>query len=1260
MTDLLKKIFTVGVVATTIIWSVGASLMVTQYAVAADSPAFTAGQKVKVPGFKDIYVIDKDGAMMAFTNGDDFKSWTKDGKYGGYTHITLAQSEAAATRKVAPLTVGARFGTYVVKREASEKLYVIEPGNVLVPITTAAATGLYGTLKNNVNLRTIPLANWSSVYTVKDDSQQITTAAPFNGFMWKTDGNYYIMLDGVVRMETAAALSVNGQNPKFFLSKPASFMAGLPTGATIDGLLTVLSDCTGTGITGTTPVSGSGLTVAVAGTTPVASTIVSDSTNGGQSLVPALNLNFTASNDGDVVVKTLKLTRLGISADGDVANMYLYDGNTLVASSPSVATKVYTFNNSNGLFTVSRGSTKTLTVKFDLTGNTDAGKTIGFGVAANSDVVTGGGSVNGSFPANGNLLTTAKVSDLGKFTLTTVSPSANGTVDPGNTGYEIWRFTASTQSQDVNMESLRFTLIGSLNVGDLKNFTLWDASTQMGSTVADMSSDKTVTFTFPSGYKFTKGSVRNLSLRADVVGGSTRTFYASIQNSSDMVVKDLGYNVYLQHNGSSSFTVIRPANSAAYTIGSGNLSISASADSPTGNVASSTTGVTLASFDVSATGENVKITQMSLKCNDATNNNATLKNVKLLVNGSQVGSTVATSDICNNVLHTAMNYTNLGNTFIVNVGTVSKVTVVADLTGATSANDTLVVSIADGTAQGMVSMNAPTVAGTSGRTLTVASGTLTAIANPGFGNKSTNNPTGTINAPSVKIGSFNIIGGAGEDADVSSISFLDLTATNANSYLSGYAKNVKLMHGTTQLGATLVNPADGSVTAQTHTFNISPAVVVPKGTQYTVDIYADLKSSTFTDAYGLVKLSSVVANGHVTGASATYTPAAGVTLQNVYITNNGTLTIAVNGNTPAATNLLMGAVDQTLGQFDFTASSDENLNLTQLVVSMADTAAATGTLKNVRLYDDTGALVGAAVGGFDTASASSTYSHAVFNNLNLTIPAGQTKTITVKADVNTYIDGGFSTTGQAVQLAILPHYYGTNGLPLTGTGAQSGAPLTAAKVTFTANAGTAPQYTTAAAATQLATNVGNVRANEMVIYRAKLNIAWASDTPTGLSSGASNQTVGHFNVTNLANAGSYKATVKYMNFSISTTITNSAGSDNYLKIYKDSISGANLMATTDFTGGADIAHNIGNTGFGAADWNSGNGVEIPAGTTKTFYVTLDTGAATAGKTLSVTIPFSHTAMGNTGTKYGFYWYDGVSNTTANDNQLPLLSKSFSY
>lgn len=1257
MTDVLrfsKKAFTWSVVALTILWSVGASALLSSVPANAAACVLEAGDLFKVAGSTAVYYVNGAGQRVPFFHANHFKTLYQD--YSAVVTCDASATSQYPLSSVVPTTLNLRAGE-LWKLTSEPAVYMVMARaagdtDLRAPVCQLASEAQATEWKFNLKTDVLDLPDY-----LNGNYRKTGVCTQPNGLLVSNPGS-----NDVYYVSEGQLWKVDGSLPQF-LSKEVHVVAtGLPMGS---GMVTpaavVQKSLPLDGGSVVTPSNGA-LTVSLASDTPAAASIVTDGTTvAAQANIPVLKVNVAASSAGSVTVNSLKFRRGGISADTEINNAHLYLGDMWVASNPSISNGILTFSNGSGLFTVAAGSSQALTLKLDLKSNTNGGKSLNFAL---TDVGVAGGSVAGLPLAAGQTFTTVAVTDLGKLALTSISPSAAGTVDPGLTGYEVWRFQAVSTNQDMELRKLTLTVVGSVSVGDLKNFSLWNGATQIGTTVADMSSSKTVTFDLSANpYLITKGQTKILSVKTDIVGGTNRTFRVSLQNDRDVVAFDKEYSVYTK---SDSFTIVEPNSSGTavnYTVNTGSLTQTVSTSTPTGNVALGATNVELARFLWKANGENVKVSSLSVS---STSSGNTLSNVRLLVDGSQVGTTISSltaSGAANS------NWGSFGSNFIIPAGHIAEVKVVADLTHASlSAEETIVVglSAATGNAQGVTSLSSINTVEQKGSTLTLKAGTVSVSKNTSFGDRSAANPTGTLNASQVKVASFTVVAGSGEQVDLSQVTLQD---DNTGVCIGTYMQNLTLRDANgVQLGTTYANPSTSCAAKNSYTFNISPAVTLQPGAQYVVNVFADLKA-TYTGAASLIELDSITASGKNTGTSANVS-SQGLSLQNVYISSVGSITVAVDADTALAANLLMGAVDQNLGKFKLTASNAENLNITELVVSANLSANATGTVRNIRLVDESGAQIGSASQSLSSGTTS-TYANAKFSSLNLTVPKGQTRVVTVKADITPYEEGGFTTTGQAVQFAILNGDTDTSTtgtqLALTGTG-QSGTALTTSEMTFTSNAGSSPVTTVGNGnASQLTANTAQTRANEFVLYRAKLNLAWAGDTPTGLSGQSAAQTIAKFVVTNQANVGNYSATVNYVNFSLSTTISNTA--DRVLKVYKDGLATTPVWTTSfDANGGTTPVTSFVNTGN--TDAHNGSlftDVDISSGATKTFYVTLDTTDATTNKTLSVYIPSSHTGKyaGNraaAGTVYGFVWSDGVTNNIAglDNQQLPLQPKTLTY
>lgn len=137
------------------------------------------------------------------------------------------------------------------------------------------------------------------------------------------------------------------------------------------------------------------------------------------------------------------------------------------------------------------------------------------------------------------------------------------------------------------------------------------------------------------------------------------------------------------------------------------------------------------------------------------------------------------------------------------------------------------------------------------------------------------------------------------------------------------------------------------------------------------------------------------------------------------------LTVSLAGTTPASGTIIDGTAATTLAAFNLTAANDGSVKVTTIKVKKTGITADT-TLSSVYLYDGATRLT-------DSASISSGY--ATFTNASgiVTVPAGTTKTITVKSNI------ADSTAGQTVGVAInAAADVVTNGASVSGSFPVSG------------------------------------------------------------------------------------------------------------------------------------------------------------------------------------------------------------------------------
>jgi len=436
---------------------------------------------------------------------------------------------------------------------------------------------------------------------------------------------------------------------------------------------------TGTG-TGTyyppvTP-TGAGLAVQLASDNPAAGTVVA-----GQGLAPLARFVFVNGDNSAVKVTSLKVNRTGYSEDADLANVYLMQGAVRLTDAASLSSGVVNFNDPNGLFTVPSGSSTEITVASDIcakgTCTTIVGQTLALSITSMSSVTTNASSVRGNFPVSGNLFTVADATlATVAFGLSTSSPSANTSLNPQN-DYPIWQSLTTVGTRAVSMTRIAFRLIGSIQQSDLRNFRLNIDGVQVGSAVQQMDTNGYVTFDLASSPATLQAGTRVVKLMADIINGSSRSFYTSIRVAADanFVDSQYGVNIAPTTTSASSF-VVASVTTGTQTIASGTLSVTKANDSPSGTVILGASNATVGKYTFTAAGEPVKVTDLYVYISNATSTNLPyFRNGALYANGVQVGSTTSIISASG----TAGTHFSLGSSMIVNPGSPVTLEVRADI-----------------------------------------------------------------------------------------------------------------------------------------------------------------------------------------------------------------------------------------------------------------------------------------------------------------------------------------------------------------------------------------------------------------------------------------------------------------------------------------------------------------------------------------------------------------------------------------------------
>jgi hypothetical protein len=738
-----------------------------------------------------------------------------------------------------------------------------------------------------------------------------------------------------------------------------------------------------------------------------------------------------------VTVSQLNFTKTGVLSDNSIAGAYLTQNGQVVAQYNSINSGVISFSGLN--LSIGAGQTQEFTLAIDVSGGLSAGNTTGFSLPSASDVTAWTGSntavtPSGNFPLNGNTFTVTSVSNPSLATLGITSSSVGNVVTAGTQGNLVGAWNFSVGNSPVWLNSINFHVIGSANVANIQNIKLMVNGTQVGATLSSVSSNGTAYLNLTSApAKLNTGS-NNIQVFADIMGSPSFYFQFEILNGFDVLAVDSQYNVPVTITNTSGI-------GSQIQIQTGQTTMTQDTNTPTGSIAKGTSQVTLAKFDIYASGEPVKIKfigfQLAFQFPTATGTSqyayplaSQVKNVSLVDDaGGQVGSTINTPPSGSSCDVTGNQFTGNGNASLTatEVGTS---TVYNDPTSGTyvdcfgssgspinyqiPANTTRVLSLkADvqtspsfstvvasllaetaNNLQGVISSMPGNTGGATGSSLSLANSSLTVSKNNALGNQSVS--AGVTNQ---KIGSYTFQAASAEGVNVNNVSI----STAGNNPNGSTFQNLHLMVNGAQFGSTQGTVASGS----TYTFSGTP-FLVPAGSSVNVDVYADTLS---TDPSGTITQATTLTGCSATGAISYSSVSCNNTAgQNLSFGGNPTITVSADSTEPPAAQIVMGSTGNTLGIYRFTETSNiENVKVTdlQVVDTVSSTNISTGVkaaFSNLQLWNGS-TLLGTA--GSPVVDAAGTgYIYAFHFGTPIIVPQANSVSVTLKGDAATYSSQG--------------------------------------------------------------------------------------------------------------------------------------------------------------------------------------------------------------------------------------------------------------
>jgi len=988
----MKKVFTLGVVLTTILWTMGVAAFVP----VASAATLAAGDLIKASG-PAVYFYAADGKRYTFPTEKTYLTW-----YSGFSVKTITDNELAAIDLAGNVVV--RPGTNLVKITTVPKVFAVEPNGKLAWVKTeAAAKALYGTdwAKKVID---IPDGFWTNY--VNSGKELDGTAYP-TGQLVKWSGSadvYYVNADGTKSKVTAAGMTENNFRTAYVVTAPASI--SMTSGADVTGRVATLVDASQGGGAGN--VVTTSIRVALSPSTPAANYVSKGVQN-------ALYAKYDFSGTG--TVSKIVLQRKGLGFDADIDAVRLYDGATQIGTDQSLNTSTHqvTFNNLN--WAVS--GTKTLSVKANV--NSSAAGTNDYFELV--QVVDGAGASQ-TLAIAGNAMQISAVT-AGNLNVTAVAGSA--AVISGATDQELgcWNLVSSS-TEGFYIDSIKLTNVGSASSIDAKNFVLKVSPNVLpGSQVSSMASNNTVTFSLSTPYVLEKSQTKKLCVYGDIASGITvsKTVIFQVADSKDVAVRgdSSGGQVlitYNANNGGTDYDTFTAQSSKTNTIGQGTATLAQdSGYAPTTGTAfvKGVAGNKMGAYKLTAgSTEGVKLTKLvyTLKGTNVANTDFSNWSLYKIVDGAEVaipvsgtvsGLTITFEDTSTGLLDVPKGE---NRSFVVKAdvstsvgGNESSVLIYLDPNNDDANETTNTVAKIKGLGSGDYITSGVTLSAVEendAQTFTIGSNGALTISKASTSPAATTVAKGTTK---VHFTSINLYA-TGEDVEVTDLVLTATEDVNDGDTLAdtGDISNVYITdENGVQLGTTVTNPSSGE-------FSFSFSYTVPKDANKVIKVYGDVPSASGS---GTLHVDMDTDNTDITSKgsySQTTLTESGTAVGSTMVVGTPSFTGVMLG-TPLASNYVVNATGLTVGKLMLTAGTSEAIKVTSIKITADDAntingaSAAAASVRNVRLLDASNHEIQYGITQNLTEGGGNAVDYVTFSGINnLTLAAGASKTLDIVLD----------------------------------------------------------------------------------------------------------------------------------------------------------------------------------------------------------------------------------------------------------------------
>lgn len=267
------------------------------------------------------------------------------------------------------------------------------------------------------------------------------------------------------------------------------------------------------------------LEVSVSADTPEGDTLPKNATS-----VEMVSWDFEAGSE-DAVINSLTIHRYGVSSIPTDHQVYLYNGSERITSGRTInsTSRTASFNNLN--LEIDKGDTLTLTVRMDVGTVTETGE-VGIELESAS-AVTAGGSVSGDFPLQGDIF------DLSTTAAGSITVEKNGTVPNPKVGEDdvtIAKFKMTTATEAAELREFGLYLTGNIATDAIENLELYvGGEDDPIASVASLNGSDVAAFVVEDGYMIEKGGNKTFEVKADLnTGRADDTIKAYIDEKSDV------------------------------------------------------------------------------------------------------------------------------------------------------------------------------------------------------------------------------------------------------------------------------------------------------------------------------------------------------------------------------------------------------------------------------------------------------------------------------------------------------------------------------------------------------------------------------------------------------------------------------------------------------------------------------------------------------------------------------------------------------